>query len=81
MSRISRQIKIGGFDTPNGHIEAVTLGGGFPPVIQTMWKDRLSFSDLEGDAGRALLARIEGLKNWAAACFVLPFLTSPPQSL
>ncbi|MDR2575239.1 MAG: (E)-4-hydroxy-3-methylbut-2-enyl-diphosphate synthase [Treponema sp.] len=49
---MSRQIKIGGFD----HVRAVVLGGGFPIIIQTMWKDRLSFSDLD-DA----VQRIEGL--------------------
>jgi len=49
MSRISKQVNIGG----------ITLGGGLPPIIQTMWKDRLSFSDL---GGQALIARIEELK-------------------
>jgi len=48
----SRTIHIGGFE----HIKAADIGGGLPVVIQTMWKDRLSFSDLEGAA-----ARIEGL--------------------
>jgi (E)-4-hydroxy-3-methylbut-2-enyl-diphosphate synthase len=49
---MSRQIKIGGFD----HVRAVTLGGDSPVVIQTRWKDRLSFSDID-DA----VQRIEGL--------------------
>jgi (E)-4-hydroxy-3-methylbut-2-enyl-diphosphate synthase len=48
----SRIIKIGGFD----HVKAVSLGGDSPVVIQTMWKDRLSFSDLDG-----AVQRIEGL--------------------
>jgi (E)-4-hydroxy-3-methylbut-2-enyl-diphosphate synthase len=52
-----RTIKIGGFD----HVRAVTVGGGFPPLIQTMWKDRLSLSDLEGTAKEALVSRIENL--------------------
>ena len=67
MSRKSRSIKIGGFDK----VEAVTLGGGLPPVIQTMWKDRLSFSDLEGEAAEALISRIDGLKKMG--CGLLRF--------
>jgi len=46
---ISRKINIGGLDS---HIKAVTLGGGLPVVIQTMWKDRLSFSELNSAAAR-----------------------------
>jgi len=67
LSRKSRSIKIGGFDK----VEAVTLGGGLPPVIQTMWKDRLSFSDLEGEAAEALISRIDGLKKMG--CGLLRF--------
>jgi (E)-4-hydroxy-3-methylbut-2-enyl-diphosphate synthase len=63
----SRKIKIGGFS----HVESVTLGGGLLPVIQTMWKERLSFSDFEGEAGKALVARIEGLKKMG--CGLLRF--------
>ena len=48
MPRIARIIKIGGFD----HIKAVVVGGDSPVVIQTMWKDRLSFSDLDGAVQR-----------------------------
>jgi (E)-4-hydroxy-3-methylbut-2-enyl-diphosphate synthase len=44
----SRKIKIGGFD----HVKAVTLGGDSPVVIQTMWKDRLSFSDIDDTVQR-----------------------------
>jgi (E)-4-hydroxy-3-methylbut-2-enyl-diphosphate synthase len=47
------------------------VGGGYPVVIQTMWKDRLSFSDLEGKAGEALVARIGGLKGMG--CGLLRF--------
>jgi (E)-4-hydroxy-3-methylbut-2-enyl-diphosphate synthase len=36
-----------------------------------MWKDRLSFSDLEGDSGAALAARIEGLRDMG--CGLLRF--------
>jgi (E)-4-hydroxy-3-methylbut-2-enyl-diphosphate synthase len=60
---VSRTIQIGGFD----HIKAVALGGDSPVVIQTMWKDRLSFSDLNDD----LVKRIEGLE--AMGCGLLRF--------
>ena len=40
-------------------------------VVQTMWKDRLSFSDLEGKAGEALIARINNLKKMG--CGLLRF--------
>ena len=65
--RISKNVKISG----SGHAGAVTLGGGFPPVVQTMWKDRLSFSDLEGQAAEKLISRIEGLKRMG--CGLLRF--------
>jgi (E)-4-hydroxy-3-methylbut-2-enyl-diphosphate synthase len=55
-------IKIGGFD----HIKAVAIGGDSPVVIQTMWKDRLSFSDLDIAA-----QRIEGLARMG--CGLLRF--------
>jgi (E)-4-hydroxy-3-methylbut-2-enyl-diphosphate synthase len=66
---MSRQLKIGGFD----HIKAVTLGGDSPVVIQTMWKDRLFFSDLD-DAVR----RIEGLESMGCGLlrFAVPDLAS-----
>ena len=66
-SRISHKIKIGGFELTgsngqtSGYIKAVTIGGGLEPVVQSMWKDRLSFSDIEGKAGEALAARINKL--------------------
>jgi (E)-4-hydroxy-3-methylbut-2-enyl-diphosphate synthase len=63
----ARTLKIGGFD----HVETVMVGGGYPVVIQTMWKDRLSFSDLEGKAGEALTARIGRLKSMG--CGLLRF--------
>jgi (E)-4-hydroxy-3-methylbut-2-enyl-diphosphate synthase len=53
----SRTLQIGGFD----HVKAVRIGGGNPVVIQTMWKDRLSFSDLEGEAAKRIVSRIEAL--------------------
>jgi (E)-4-hydroxy-3-methylbut-2-enyl-diphosphate synthase len=53
-------------------------GGGYPVVIQTMWKDRLSFSDLEGKAGEALAARIRGLKS--LGCGLLRFAVPDPEA-
>jgi (E)-4-hydroxy-3-methylbut-2-enyl-diphosphate synthase len=67
MSGKTRVIKIGGFD----HVEAVSVGGGGPPVIQTMWKDRLSVGDLQGPGGEEILARIGRLK--AMGCGLLRF--------
>ena len=55
--RIAKIVPIGGFD----HVKAVSIGGDHPVVIQTMWKDRLAFADLEGEAGAALVRRIETL--------------------
>jgi len=70
----SRTLQIGGF----AHIDTVFLGGGLPSVIQTMWKDRLSFSDLEGESGKALVARIEGLKKMGCGLlrFAVPDLSA-----
>ena len=65
--RISRTIKVGGFS----HVRAVSIGGGLHPVIQTMWKGRLSFSDLEGQAAEAIVSRIEGLSR--LGCDLLRF--------
>jgi (E)-4-hydroxy-3-methylbut-2-enyl-diphosphate synthase len=74
LSHVSKPVKIGGL----GHVEAVTVGGGFPVLVQTMWKDRLFFSDLEGKAAEALIARIEGLKNMGCGLlrFAVPDLES-----
>ena len=65
--RNSKTIKIGGFD----HVKAVLLGGDYPVVIQTMWKDRLSFQDLEGKAAEALVSRIDNLSRMG--CGLLRF--------
>ena len=62
MPHISKTIKIGGFD----HVNAVTIGGDSLVVIQTMWKDRLSFADLDSAA-----RRIEGLSGMG--CGLLRF--------
>ena len=66
-ARISKVVKIGGF----GHVKAVTVGGGLPVVVQTMWKDRLSYEDLEGDAAERIISRIGGLEK--LHCGVLRF--------
>jgi len=70
----SRLIKIGGF----GRVDEVTLGGGLPPVIQTMWKDRLSFEDIEGGAAERIVARIDGLRKMGCGLlrFAVPDLAS-----
>jgi len=47
------------------------LGGNFPVVIQTMWKDRLVSADLEGEAGRATVECIERLSRMG--CGLLRF--------
>ncbi|MDR1899091.1 MAG: (E)-4-hydroxy-3-methylbut-2-enyl-diphosphate synthase [Treponema sp.] len=52
-------------------MDAVSVGGDHPVVIQTMWKDRLSFSDLGGEAGAATADRIAELKKMG--CGLLRF--------
>ncbi|MCL2233698.1 MAG: (E)-4-hydroxy-3-methylbut-2-enyl-diphosphate synthase [Treponema sp.] len=64
---ISKVVKLGGF----AHVNTVCIGGGFPPVVQTMWKDRLSFEDLEGNAAEQIISRIENLGKMG--CGVLRF--------
>ncbi|MCL2138626.1 MAG: flavodoxin-dependent (E)-4-hydroxy-3-methylbut-2-enyl-diphosphate synthase, partial [Treponema sp.] len=51
MSQLSRKITIGGCDG-GGHIAALTIGGGFPVLLQTMWKDRLDILNLQETAER-----------------------------
>jgi len=46
--KINKIIKIGNFP----HIRPIYMGGNYPIVVQTMWKDRLSISDLQGAVGR-----------------------------
>lgn len=62
-----RAVKVGGF----GRVESVVIGGGYPVSVQTMWKDRLGRSDLQGSAGAATVARIE--KLGALGCSLLRF--------
>jgi (E)-4-hydroxy-3-methylbut-2-enyl-diphosphate synthase len=61
--RVSEVVKIGGFS----HLKTVQIGGGFPVVIQTMWKDRLSSSDLNDN----IVKRIDTLA--AMGCSLLRF--------
>ena len=69
----SRILQIGGFN----HVKAVLIGGGHPVVIQTMWKDRLSFDNLRGKAGKALICRIMSLE--AMGCGLLRFAVPAPE--
>ena len=66
-------VQAGGFG-----LSAVTLGGGSPVVIQTMWKDRLAVSDAEGVAAEAVKGRIEGLARMGCGLlrFAVPDLES-----
>jgi (E)-4-hydroxy-3-methylbut-2-enyl-diphosphate synthase len=66
------KVRIGGF----GHVKQVIIGGAHPVVIQTMWKERLSFSDLEyskssGKAVPSIVKRIAALS--AMGCGLLRF--------
>ena len=70
----SQSIRIGGFD----HVKAAYIGGDHPVLIQTMWKDRLSFDDLRGGAGTALVGRINELA--AMGCGLLRFAVPDLQS-
>jgi (E)-4-hydroxy-3-methylbut-2-enyl-diphosphate synthase len=67
-------VKIGGF----ARIKPVFIGAGQAVVIQTMWKDRLAPSDIEGSAGAALIRRIE--KLGAMGCGLLRFAAPDTQS-
>ncbi|MDR0442741.1 MAG: (E)-4-hydroxy-3-methylbut-2-enyl-diphosphate synthase [Treponema sp.] len=62
--RISKTVTIGGFV----NVKSVKIGGDSPVVVQTMWKDRLSFSDVEDEA---LIRRIETLGSMG--CGLLRF--------
>ncbi|MCL2602517.1 MAG: (E)-4-hydroxy-3-methylbut-2-enyl-diphosphate synthase [Treponema sp.] len=66
-SRVSKPVKIGGFD----HVDTVFVGGGFPIVLQTMWKDRLTALDIEGENAQAFIDQIERLKK--LGCRMLRF--------
>ena len=72
--RHSNTINIGGFD----HVKAVPIGGENPVVIQTMWKDRLDFTDIEGAKGEETRIRISNLKD--IGCGLLRFAVPDIQS-
>jgi (E)-4-hydroxy-3-methylbut-2-enyl-diphosphate synthase len=56
-------VKIGGFE----HIKPVYIGENHPVAIQTMWKEKLVPSDLEGKKGDALVSRISRLADMGCA--------------
>ncbi|MDR2071725.1 MAG: flavodoxin-dependent (E)-4-hydroxy-3-methylbut-2-enyl-diphosphate synthase, partial [Treponema sp.] len=60
---MSQVIKIGGFE----HVNSLYVGGNYPVAVQTMWKDRLSFEDLEDERGEALCGRIRRLGDMGCA--------------
>ena len=56
--KMSKIVKVGGFS----HVRAVEIGGNLPVVIQTMWKDRLSFSDLDAAAEKIKILEAMGCR-------------------
>ena len=64
---VPRTVKVSGF----GNVESVIIGGEYPVSVQTMWKDRLVRSDLEGSVGQSTVARVEKLR--ALGCSLLRF--------
>jgi (E)-4-hydroxy-3-methylbut-2-enyl-diphosphate synthase len=75
---MSRVVTLGGFSGPGGSVDALSFGGGFPVVVQTMWKDRLSLADLEGKTGEGILKRIRGLGEMG--CGLLRFAAPDPEA-
>ncbi|MDR0487159.1 MAG: (E)-4-hydroxy-3-methylbut-2-enyl-diphosphate synthase [Treponema sp.] len=67
----TKLVKVGGF----GKVKAVDIGGGSPIAVQTMYKDRLSFADLENET---LIRRIEALGSMG--CGLLRFAVPDTQS-
>ncbi|MDR2144108.1 MAG: flavodoxin-dependent (E)-4-hydroxy-3-methylbut-2-enyl-diphosphate synthase [Treponema sp.] len=55
----------------NNGIRRLCLGGNNPVAVQTMWKTRLPPEDLEGEAGEAVIGRIEALS--VLGCDLLRF--------
>lgn len=68
MTQFFETIKIGG---RGDRKDAVLVGKGVPVVIQSMWKDKLTTADLDGEAGVALIDRIERLSRMG--CGLLRF--------
>jgi (E)-4-hydroxy-3-methylbut-2-enyl-diphosphate synthase len=69
--RVSKVVNLGGFS----RVRSVQIGGNLPIVIQTMWKDRLSFADIEDNA---VIKRIEALES--IGCRLLRFAVPDIQS-
>ncbi|MCL2442326.1 MAG: flavodoxin-dependent (E)-4-hydroxy-3-methylbut-2-enyl-diphosphate synthase, partial [Treponema sp.] len=67
--RLSKIVKIGGFS----HINPVYIGGDNPVVVQTMWKDHLSFPNID-----EIVQRIETLES--LGCGLLRFAVPDIQS-
>jgi len=65
----ARIIKIGGFD----HVESVLVGGDYPVVVQTMWKDRLERSDWRILPDKPSLPGLKNCEIWVVAYSALPF--------
>ncbi|MCX7655689.1 MAG: (E)-4-hydroxy-3-methylbut-2-enyl-diphosphate synthase [Treponemataceae bacterium] len=63
----SRILTIGG----KGHIAPLLIGGSYPVVVQTMWKEALSADNLKGEELKKILAQIESLHN--LGCRILRF--------
>jgi len=69
--RISKAVKIGGA----GHVKTVRIGGESPVVVQTMYKEPVSFADIEGGS---LVKRIEALGSMG--CGLIRFAVPDIQS-
>ena len=63
-SMLSKIVNIGGFS----HVRSVQIGGASPVVVQTMWKDSLSDTDLKDDS---TVKKIQSLEN--IGCGLLRF--------
>ena len=65
--QMARVIKIGGFD----HLSSVLVGGSYPVAVQTMWKDHLDKTLLNGESGKKIEQRIDTLQKMG--CSLLRF--------
>ncbi|AEJ19642.1 flavodoxin-dependent (E)-4-hydroxy-3-methylbut-2-enyl-diphosphate synthase [Gracilinema caldarium] len=66
-NQMVRVVKIGGFD----HLSSVLVGGAYPVAVQTMWKDRLDETSLQGESGKHIETRIDKLQK--LGCSLLRF--------
>jgi len=67
--KLTKVVKIGGFS----HIKPVQIGGNFPIAVQTMWKNRFTFDDLD-----SAVKEITGLEK--LGCALLRFAVPDVQS-